>query len=285
MFGLAGFTKRIRKTNPHLLFLLFLAFAFFFSAAPTFKTHTIKVSEKPRVFMIAGIHGNERGSFFAAYYMVKNLKISRGEIKIIPFVNVPAIKNYRRYHKFDINSYFGYSNNYIKKSSLHAYEKEAILYIKKLVRRFKPELIISLHQGRNYSYKNKKFWGNSITIDEKIYRGKNHYAIARYLLNVVNKSPYLKYPFTIKVLNTFTRKHIESYYDFSAWAVKTGAWEFTLESSTSSPLDYEIYNLTLLVCSLLEKFGIQTNRKEILNIRKIDAFIKANSRLYFTYKK
>ncbi len=264
-----------------VLFFIFFSVFQEISFGASFKTYTIKVSDAPRIFIISGIHGNERGSFFAGYYLVKNLKISKGEIKIIPFVNAPAIRKYKRYHKFDINSYFGYSNRYIEKSSLHTYEKETILYIKNLVKKFRPSLIISLHQGRNYSYKNKKYWGNSVTIDERIYKGKNHYGIAEILLKSVNKSPYLKYPFTIKVLNTFTKKHIESYYDFSAWALKTGAWEFTLESSTYSPLDYEIYNLTLLVTTLLEKFGIKTNKNELLNIVKIDKFIKNNKHIHF----
>ncbi len=261
---------------------LFIFFSVFLFAKVEFKTYTLKTSKNPRVFIIAGIHGNERGSFYAAWYLVKNLKIKNGTIKIIPFVNAPAIKKYKRYKKFDINSYFGYSDNFIKKSALNNYETEAVLYIKNLVRTFKPELIISLHQGRNYSYINRKYWGNSITIDEKTYKGKNLYNIAGTLLKQVNKSPYLKYPFTIKILNTFSEKHIQNYYDFSAWALKSGAWEFTLESSTYSPLDYEIYNLTLLTTSLLEKFGIKTNRKELLNIKNIDKFIEKNKELYFT---
>ncbi|WP_457560859.1 M99 family carboxypeptidase catalytic domain-containing protein [Caminibacter sp.] len=262
--------------------LLILFFAVFLFAKVEFKTYTIKSTNSPKAFIIAGIHGNERGSFYAAWYLVKNLKIKKGTVKIIPFVNVPAIKKYKRYEKFDINSYFGYSDKFIKKSALTHYETETVLYIKNLVRKFKPELILSLHQGRNYSYVNKKYWGNSITIDEKIYKSKNLYKIAKEMLNKVNKSPYLKYPFTVKILNTFSKKHIQNYYDFSAWALKTGAWEFTLESSTYSPLENEIYNLTLLTTSLLEKFGIKTNQKELLNIKKIRKFIEKNKELYFT---
>jgi hypothetical protein len=261
------------------LFLFLLATVLF--AEVSFKTYTIKKTPSPRVLIIAGIHGNERGSFYSAWYLVKNLKIKKGTVKIIPFVNVPAIKKYKRYDKYDINSYFGYSDRFIKKSALSRYETNTILYIKNLIRKFKPNLIISLHQGRNYSFLNKKYWGNSITIDEKIYKGKNHYDIAKYLLSEVNNSPYLKHPFTIKVLNTFSKKHIQNYYDFSAWSLRSGAWEFTLESSTYSPLENEIYNLTLLTSALLEKFGIKTNKKELLNIEKIKLFIKKEKGLFY----
>ncbi len=242
------------------------------------KIYTIKKSNNPKVLIVAGIHGDEYGGFLSAVYLLKNLKIKNGEIDIIPFLNIKSIASNHRYMiggGGDMNDKFVFSN--YNKLNVPKEYFEKIKDIKNKILNIKPNLLLSLHAGWGYSYKNNRRWGNSIVIDEKKYKGLKLYQKAKSVIKNINKNnPNRFIPYKLKVLNTFSKNiHIDMN-DFSSWALKNGIEIFSIESSKNLRIRTQIYNSSFVVLEFLKLYGIKVeNRDKILSIKNIKAFLNS----------
>ena len=241
------------------------------------KVYDINATNEPKVFIVAGIHGDEYGGFLSAQYILSNIKIKKGHIRVIPYLNIKSIVVNFRYliNGGDLNDKFVFSK--INKLDLPQSVYQKINYIKKSIKDFNPDVVLSLHSGWGYSYRDNKRWGNSIVIDEKEYKGKDLYSKANIVLEYINKNNrYKLYPYTLKVLNTFSNDvHIDMN-DFSSWVLKSNFDVYSIESSKNQRIRTQIYNTTFALLEFLRVYGIEVvNKDELLSIDNIKRFLNS----------
>jgi predicted deacylase len=114
-----------------------------------------------KILIIGGIHGNEPGGYKTSDILI-DTKIKKGIVAILPRSNPESIFTFKRGYNGDMNRKF----SYISKKDKDYYK---INSIKNFIKDFKPDLILSLHDGYGYFNKNHNQWGESIVIDEAIY--------------------------------------------------------------------------------------------------------------------
>jgi hypothetical protein len=123
-----------------------------------------------RVLIIGGIHGNEEGSYKASDILIET-ELKRGTLAILPRSNPESIFTHLRGYNGDMNRKF----NYISKRDNDYYKVNSI---KNFIAEFKPDVILSLHDGYGFYGKNKHHWGESLVIDEAEYNKIPLYQIA-----------------------------------------------------------------------------------------------------------
>src|SRR3989344_6475031 len=103
---------------------------------------SIKSPKKgPKIFIIACMHGDEKGSHFVAKTLIKILKnkLVRGEMYFIPLLNPLGYKkNSRFFNKEDLNTIFPGNKNgsLAKKTTYQVFNK---------IIQFQPDLVLDLH--------------------------------------------------------------------------------------------------------------------------------------------
>ncbi|SNR75260.1 M14/M99 family metallopeptidase [Desulfurobacterium atlanticum] len=241
------------------------------------KTYEKKITNSPKAFVISGAHGDEIGGYLSAVYLYKTLKVKNGDIKFLPFLNIKSVvKTYRYLDGVgDINDKFSFSKQNVLNLPDNVFRK--IEFIRKEIRDFKPDVVLSLHVAWGYSVINKKRWGNSIVIDEKRYKNLILYPVAKKVLQSINSNNKYRYrDYSIKVLNTFSKNVKSEMNDFSAWVLKSGFPVYTIESSKQLDLWRQIYNTSFAVAEFLKFYGFKIeNLDTVLNKRQIDKFLKS----------
>ncbi|WP_456397296.1 M99 family carboxypeptidase catalytic domain-containing protein [Desulfurobacterium sp.] len=259
---------------------IFLVFPLLVSATVNLPPYIPKVYEKkatnsPRVFILSGAHGDEPGGYLSALYLYKTLNLKNGDVKFLPFLNIKTIVRTYRYLDAvgDINDKFAFS----KSNSLQLPEDvfRKIGFVKKEIEEFKPDFVLSLHAGWGFSIRDKRRWGNSITIDEKRYKNIELYSKAEKVLNAINLyNPYRYENYSIKVLNTFSKNVKSEMNDFSTWVLKSGFPVYTIESSKNLSLWRQIYNTSFATIKFLKLYGFKIeNEKAVLNRKNIEKFL------------
>ncbi len=239
------------------------------------KMYSIQKSKEPKVLIVGGIHGDEYGGYLSALYLLKTLKTENGNISFLPFLNIKSMVVNFRYllGGGDMNDKFVFSNHNDLKLPASSFRK--IQNIKEKILSFSPDLVLSLHSGWGYSYEDPKRWGNSLVIDDMEYKGKKLYEKADIVLENINKHNDRKlFPYTIKVLKTFTENVKMDMNDLSTWILKNDLDVFTIESSKNQRIRTQVHNTTFAVLEFLELYGIKViNRQEMLSIENIKRFI------------
>jgi hypothetical protein len=144
-----------------------------------------------KILIIGGIHGNEEGSYKASDILI-DTEIKQGSIAILPRSNPESIFTDMRGYNGDMNRKFSYlskrDNDYYKINS-----------IKNFISDYKPDVILSLHDGYGFFARHKTQWGESIVIDEANYNNIP-------LLQIANKvsNNLKKHHFNIPINNTKT---------------------------------------------------------------------------------
>jgi hypothetical protein len=229
-----------------------------------------------RILIIGGIHGNEMGAYKAVDLLV-DMDI-KADILIIPRSNFTSILADVRGYNGDMNRKF----DYISKKDPDFYYVELL---KEAILDFKPDLLISMHDGYGFSSKCKHSWGQSVVIDEVRYKNFELFKEAKIIQNNSNK--YLKWPISIINTKTFTGNiHKEQKKALTGWCLKHNVKAFCIEASKQLPaLKDKVYTHLVMLREFFNLYNIKSNIDEY--IKKIDlkelfpsVKLKINNQIY-----
>jgi len=144
-----------------------------------------------KILLIGGIHGNEEGGYKASDCLI-DTEIKKGILAILPRSNPESIFTDMRGYNGDMNRKF--SN--ISKNDNDFYK---INSIKNFIADFKPDVILSLHDGFGFYAKHHNQWGECIVIDETHYNNIDLYSPAKFVSDSLKKAG-----FDIPINNTHT---------------------------------------------------------------------------------
>ena len=261
------------KNKPHFLFPK-KPFEFYHlkSKHPTF-----------RVMLIGGIHGNEMGAYKAVDMLV-DATLKKGELFIIPRSNFTSILADVRGYNGDMNRKFAY----ISKKDADYYYVELL---KEAILDYKPDVLISMHDGFGFNIENKRAWGQSVVIDEIRYKNFNLFSEANFVKN--NANIYLHKKLGLINTKTFTSHiHDEQKKALTAWCLEHGIKAFCIEASKQLPsLAEKIKTHLVMLREFFKLYGIEVeeldemikNPNRFLDNRNIETKIKINNTIY-TFK-
>jgi len=144
-----------------------------------------------KILLIGGIHGNEEGGYKASDILI-DTDIKKGVLAILPRSNPESIFTDLRGYNGDMNRKFA---NLSPKDS----DYYKINSIKNFINDFKPDVILSLHDGYGFYAKHHNQWGECIVIDEWQYNNLELGKIASFVSENLKKQG-----FNIPVNNTKT---------------------------------------------------------------------------------
>jgi len=253
----------------------FLTFSAFLSATPLFAKNEsrlfFKFPKKPfeyyhlkaknakyRVMLIGGIHGNEMGAYKAADMLI-NSTVKKGELIIIPRSNFTSILANVRGYNGDMNRKFAY----ISKKDPDYYYVELL---KSAILEFKPDVLISMHDGYGFNIKNKRAWGQSVVIDEIRYKNFNLFSEANFVKNHANI--YLKHKLGLINTKTFTAHiHDEQKKALTGWCLEHGVKAFCIEASKQLPsLEEKIKTHLVILREFFKLYDVE--------VKELDEMIK-----------
>jgi len=202
-----------------------------------------------RVLIIGGIHGNEIGAYKAADLLIDN-DLKKGEMLIIPRSNFTSILANVRGYNGDMNRKF----NYISKKDPDYYYVEGL---KEIILSFKPDVVISMHDGYGFASKSKRAWGQSVVIDELRYKNFDLYSPAKFVLDNANK--YLKYKVALINTKTFSGKiHPEQKKALTGWCLENGIKAFCIEASKQLPtLKEKVFTHLVMLREFFKLYNIE----------------------------
>ncbi len=236
---------------------------------------TIITGEKKggRLLIVGGIHGNEPGAYKAAE-ILRQIKVKRGELLIVPRSNFLSILA-------NVRGYNGDMNRKFAGISRKDPDYNRVKRLKELIEDFKPDAVLSLHDGFGFHIINPKFWGQCIVIDEEDYKGYPLGEIAKKVASAVNKRITEK-KWKIPVFNTKTfspdTKHPEQRKSLTYFCLskcKTPA--FCLEVSKQLPdLNKKVLFHLMMIEEFFKIYGIKTHPELKLLFPEIGNLIAKN---------
>jgi len=208
-----------------------------------------------RVLIVGGIHGNEPGAYKAAE-ILRHLKVKRGELLIAPRANFVSILTNRRGYNGDMNRKFAHI-------STKDPDYPKVKRLKELIKSYRPDLLLTLHDGFGFHSVNPSAWGQCIVIDEERYKGIELGKPAREVSKRVNKL-ITKKSWKIPVFNTHTfsknTKHPEQRKSLTYFCLKEcSVPAICLETSKQLP---DLYLKTKFHLMMIREFfrlkGVET---------------------------
>ena len=226
------------------------------------------------LLVVAGIHGNEPGGYFAASILVTNYTITSKNLWIVPNLNSESIiKNSRGIHG-DMNRKFAY----VKK---HDKDKKIIEEIKKTILSPQVSLVLNLHDGHGFYRKenqgnifNPNAWGQTCVIDQCDLKIEQPFGnlndIAMEVKNSVNKK-LLKQHHSFDVKNTNTQYDDEAMQlSLTYFSVTNQKPAFAIETSKNlSNLSQKVFYQLLAIEEYMNIMGIEYKRNFQLNEKEI----------------
>ncbi len=212
------------------------------------------VKKGGKLVIIGGIHGNEPGAYKAVDILTE-ISLVQGEILLIPRSNFTSILAFKRGYNGDMNRKFAYIQ---EKDPDFPYVKK----IQEIIESFKPDAVLSLHDGYGFHITNKNAWGQCIVIDEKIYNNFHLYKTANKVTNHVNRfvnRENWKFPvFSTETFHPDTN-HKEQQKSLTYFCLsKCNVPAFCLEVSKQLPsLKEKVQFHLLMMEKLFELFSIQ----------------------------
>ncbi|WP_457560396.1 M99 family carboxypeptidase catalytic domain-containing protein [Caminibacter sp.] len=214
------------------------------------KHYHIKGKQKGgRVLIIGGIHGNEIGAYKCADMLVES-DILKGEMLIIPRSNFTSILADVRGYNGDMNRKF----EYISKKDPDYYNVE---HLKEAILSYRPDVVISMHDGFGFAIENNRAWGQSVVIDELQYKNFNLYQKALYVKNEANK--LLKRKLAIINTKTFTGTiHKEQKKALTGWCLQHGIEAYCIEASKQLSSVYDkVYTHFAMLKQFFKLYNIE----------------------------
>jgi len=202
-----------------------------------------------RILIIGGIHGNEIGAYKCADMLIES-DIRKGEMLIVPRSNFTSILADVRGYNGDMNRKF----EYISKKDPDFYYVE---HLKDIILNYRPDVVISMHDGFGFSIENKRAWGQSVVIDELKYKNFNLYQKALFVKNEANK--LLKRKLSIINTKTFTGNiHKEQKKALTGWCLQNGIEAYCIEASKQLPSVHDkIYTHFAMLKQFFKLFDVE----------------------------
>ena len=201
-----------------------------------------------RVLLIGGIHGNEIGAYKSADLLI-DCDIERGELIIIPRSNFTSILAKQRGYNGDMNRKFDTLSKQDPDYPFVTFLKEAIL-------EFKPDLVVSMHDGFGFANPHNSHWGQSIVIDEKSFKNFALYEEAIRYVEGANR--YLK-RHKLHLINTRTFSntlHKEQRKALTGWCLRNDIKAICIESSRNLSLNDQIYTHLHILNQIFQHYQI-----------------------------
>jgi hypothetical protein len=226
------------------------------------------------LLVIAGVHGNEPGSYFAASILATHYEITSKNLWIVPNLNQKSIQKNRRGIYGDMNRKF----SVLKKDDK---DIKTIHEIKKIILEKKVSLVLNLHDGHGFYRKenhgkifNPNAWGQTCVIDQCTLNVDQPYgnlnSIALDVKERMNKK-LLKEHHSFDIRNTNTKFDDEAMQlSLTYFAVTNNKPAFAIESSKSlSSLSQKVYYQLLAMEEFMNIMGISFTRKFELSEKHI----------------
>ena len=231
------------------------------------------------LLVIAGIHGNEPGGYFAASILAQHYTITSKNLWIVPNLNKESIKRNARGIHGDMNRKFA-------TISADDKDKKTIEEIKKIMLEKNVSLILNLHDGNGFYRKkyqgtvfNPNAWGQTCVIDqhklpqEQVFGNLNE--IALQVNDSINKQ-LLKKHHSFDVKNTNTKYEDETMQlSLTYFAVTNNKPAFAIETSKNlSSLAQKVFYQLLAIEEYMKIMGIKFHRDFDLNEHKISQLLQ-----------
>jgi len=253
---------------------------FFFPKKPFEYYHLKSKNAKFKVMLIGGIHGNEMGAYKAADMLI-NATLKKGELFIVPRSNFTSILADVRGYNGDMNRKF----ETISKKDPDFYYVELL---KEAILDYRPDVLISMHDGYGFNIENKRAWGQSVVIDEVKYKNFNLFSEANFVRNHANI--YLKKKLGLINTKTFTSHiHDEQKKALTGWCLKHNIKAFCIEASKQLPsLEEKIKTHLVILREFFNLYDVEVkelnemikNPSKFLDKRKVEAKVKINGKIY-----
>jgi len=218
------------------------------------------------LLIIAGIHGDEPGGYFAASLLATHYAIKSKNLWIVPNLNQKSIRSNARGIYGDMNRKFASISN-------DDQDKETIDEIKKIILEKNVSLILNLHDGNGFYRKryqgtvfNPNAWGQTCVIDQHKLAQEQPFGnlndIALQVNNSIN-SQLLKKHHSFDVKNTNTKYEDETMQlSLTYFAVTNNKPAFAIETSKNlSSLAQKVFYQLLAIEEYMRIMGIEFERE------------------------
>jgi len=236
------------------------------------------------LLVIAGIHGNEPGGYFAASLLATHYTIKSKNLWIVPNLNKESIQADRRGIHGDMNRKFANISPTDK-------DKKRIEEIKKIILEQNVSLVLNLHDGNGFYRKenqgtvfNPTAWGQTCVIDQHRLQQDQAFgnlnAVALQVKENVNKQ-LLKEHHSFDVKNTNTKYEDETMQlSLTYFAVTNNKPAFAIETSKNlSSLAQKVFYQLLAIEEYMKVMGIEYEREFELDENEIAKIIKNYGKL------
>jgi hypothetical protein len=225
-----------------------------------------------RVLIVGGIHGNEIGAYKASDILI-DTEIEKGELIIVPRSNFTSVLANRRGYNGDMNRKFCEIS---KKDA----DFKFVSSLKSLIKVFKPDVVLSLHDGYGFHSINERHWGQCLVIDEFTYKQFPLYKIARFVADETNKKILeKKYKIPVYCTKTFSsNKHIEQRKALTGWCLKHDIPAFCLEASKQLPsLKEKIKTHFYMLDGFFKVYGVKIKPSFEYILSNLDRYLNKNN--------
>ncbi len=264
-------------------FLLLLIFDLLQAEIQLIK-HENRDEDNTTLLVIAGIHGNEPGGYFAASVLATHYTIKSKNVWIVPNLNKESIiRNNRGIHG-DMNRKFAA----IKKNDK---DKSRVDAIKKIILEENVSLVLNLHDGNGFYRKenqgtvfNPTAWGQTCVIDQKNLKQEQPFGnlneIAMQIKNNIN-TQLLKEHHSFDVKNTNTKYEDETMqHSLTYFAVTHNKAAFAIETSKNlSSLAHKVFYQLIAIEEFMKVMNIKFQRDFELTTQEVDKIIKNYGKL------
>ena len=236
------------------------------------------------LLVIAGIHGNEPGGYFAASILATHYTITSKNLWIVPNLNKESIIVNRRGIHGDMNRKFSNISHNDK-------DNQKVQEIKKIILEPQVSLVLNLHDGHGFYRKenqgtvfNPTAWGQTCVIDQHKLKQEQAFgnlnAIAKQVKDNVNKQ-LLKQHHSFDVKNTNTKYEDETMQlSLTYFAVTNNKPAFAIETSKNlSSLSQKVFYQLLAIEEYMKIMNIGYERKFEFSENEIAKIIKNYGKL------
>ena len=202
-----------------------------------------------KVLIIGGIHGNEEGGYKASDILI-DTEVKKGILAILPRSNPESIFTDKRGYNGDMNRKF----SYLSPKDQDFYK---IKSIKNFISDFKPDVILSLHDGYGFYAKHHNQWGECIVIDEVYYKGIDLYNPAKFVSDNLKK---LGFNIPINNTKTFHKQthHLEQRKSLTYYSLeKHNIPAFCIEASKQTSLRKKLQVHLNAIKYFLELYNVE----------------------------
>lgn len=135
----------------------------------------------PTVVIVAGVHGNEPASTYAAD-QIRHWRIRRGRLAVVPRANVDALDAFKRRTPGVEKSLGDLNRNFPRAGRNEQPRGRRARALWSFVRSMEPDWVVDLHEGSDFHRVNKKSVGSSVISGKSV----EAQTAATFLLDAVN---------------------------------------------------------------------------------------------------